>query len=208
MSKREDRKAIKENRKKAKGKITEQKEQLLEEWKEEWKKPSGGKDLNTFFELFVPVYEFVFWAKEDNKSENFRWKKCFLYLLIFCWVVYVSLFVYHLFWKDDTKFLSLAGISFSIVLLIFLSSIISKWLDIKKYQETWARHSGHLNMMELEMMRFISNIAPYNGQDKKLKFAENILKIWGLNQDKFVHNMEEKEKGMLDIFEIIKGWNK
>ena len=45
---------------------------------------------------------------------------------------------------------------------------------------------------------------PYDCSDRKIVFVKNILYVWDNNQKKFVQNMEEKEKGLMDIFEKIK----
>ena len=59
-------------------------------------------------------------------------------------------------------------------------------------------------MMEMEMLRFISKIAPYddNTGNKEL-FMKRVLEIWNRNQDKFVHNMENKEKELTDIYSFL-----
>lgn len=45
---------------------------------------------------------------------------------------------------------------------------------------------------------------PYNKSNNKIVFAENIIKIWNKNQEKFVHNMENKERELTDIFSVLK----
>ena len=54
------------------------------------------------------------------------------------------------------------------------------------------------------MLRYISEIEPYKGVDKKKEFVRRILKIWDKNEEKFVHNMEEREAGLMDFFSNLK----
>lgn len=54
------------------------------------------------------------------------------------------------------------------------------------------------------MLRFVNNMHPYNHSKCEEIFAERIIEIWDNNEDKFVHNMENKEKGVMDFFSMFK----
>lgn len=201
--------SLKDKRNSVRSSVNEQKKSILDKWKVQWCKEQGDENLRIFYELFQAVYSYTLYSKIDNKAKNERYKKAFLLILIIGVLGilgYIVLFIYSFFYKKNAlpvlKENSLLMVS--LILLIFLSSIISKWLDIKKYQETWVRHSWHLHMLETEMLRFISNIEPYNNSNNKIIFAEKILKIWDMNQEKFVHNMEDKERTLTDIFSVLK----
>ena len=58
--------------------------------------------------------------------------------------------------------------------------------------------------MQTEMLRFVNNMHPYNHSKCEEIFAERIIEIWDNNEDKFVHNMENKEKGVMDFFSMFK----
>lgn len=201
--------SLKDKRNNARSSLDEQKKSILNKWKDQWCKEQGDENLHLFYELFQAVYSYTLYSMTDNKKKNGRYKKAFLLILIIGVLGilgYITLFVYSFFYKKNAlpALRENSLLMVSLILLIFLSSIISKWLDIKKYQETWARHSWHLHMLETEMLRFISNIEPYNNSNNKMIFAEKILKIWDMNQEKFVHNMEDKERTLTDVFSVLK----
>lgn len=182
------------------GNSESQRKSLLEHWEEKWTNEAGGEELNVFFDFYKKVYNTVESKNESNKEDNYWYKSCFLIVLITGFVFYMWFLVYS-FKRGEGSFVSLG---FVLMAFIWLETIISKWLDIKKYQETWARHSWNLHMMKREMLYFISQIEPYGNVEDKRTFIKQIMEIWDKNQEKFVHNMEEKEKGLMDVFENIK----
>lgn len=203
MSKRKSRKETKEKRKLEEHNLNKQKNKLLEQWKEQWNKEEWDEHLDTFFRLFPVVYQYTYYTKEDNKKNNFFYKKVFIKVLGLGFVLYIILFILNLRTENNGLKVFLEN-GLLTVALVFLSGIISKWLDIKKYQETWSRHSWDVHMMEAEMLKFISYIEPYDNVNRKRIFVERIIKIWDENQNKFVNNMENKEKELMDIFSELK----
>lgn len=196
-----------EKRKKVKKELQIKKGELFEEWKKQWETQTGNNKLDTFFSLFSSVYWYVWYSKEINKDKNFRVKRVFLFIPIVGVLMCFACFIRNIFCEGNSQLSDLMEnglLIISLILLTFLGVIISKWLDIKKYQETWARHSWHLHMMEMEMLRFIDHFEPYNNMDSKITFAERIIKIWDMNEEKFVHNMEDKEKGLMDVYSELK----
>lgn len=194
--------SLKDERKVARKSLDLQKEKLLSKWLECWKIDGTNDNLDVFLSLFTAIHKDIEKLKEYNKQQNIKWKKRFLYIVLISYGVYMGFFVYYL-CKGNDKFSVLVGNSLIFILIIFLSSIISKWIDIKKYQETWVRHSLHLHILDTEMMRFICQMEPYNTSDRRIIFIERVLNIWDKNEDKFVHNMEEKELGLMDIFSSL-----
>lgn len=85
-----------------------------------------------------------------------------------------------------------------LLLFMMVSLVITKFVDIKKYQETYARHMRYQNLRKIEMIRFILNIGDYdNDKDEQLKlFMDRILKIEQDNIEKFCINMEQNETNL------------
>lgn len=180
------------------------KAKLFRQWEICWQKEKGEKEnLEIFSELFRLTYESVEYKKDSNKKKNSRWKLCFMLVLVAGIVTFTALAVEKIINKESVWMELMEGGLFLLV-FILAGGVVSKWLDIKKYQETWARHSGHLHRMEREMLLFVSGLEPYHKKGKKEIFAKNIIGLWDANQEKFVGNMEEKEKELMDIYEKLK----
>ncbi len=61
------------------------------------------------------------------------------------------------------------------IILLVLTRIFSRWINVKKYQETWIRHSTHRYELDEEMFKF--NICL--GQDKAEFFLKSNFKdLW------------------------------
>lgn len=147
---------LKDKRNNARNSLNKQKKSIFDEWKFQWISKQEDGNLHIFYELFQEVYSYTLYSMTDNKKKNDKYKKAFLLILIlgFLGILgYIVLFIYSFFYKKGTlpvvKENSLLMVS--LILLIFLSIIISKWLDIKKYQETWVRHSWHVHMLETDV---------------------------------------------------------
>lgn len=123
----------------------------------------------------------------------------------------VSVYNIHMFIqsKSFSDFLKNNNWNFSLfntalyAIAIVLTVVISKWLDVKKYQETWSRHSAHKYAIDMEMFKFIMRMDDYSHIDRKKYFAINIMKTWDINQNKFIKNMK-KESKMDDILDKVK----
>lgn len=172
---------------------------LFNQWKKKWENEAEAEKLETFFELYQEVFQSVLCKMNKNKEKNYAYKKYFLGVLVVGFVFYMGYMIFCFIRKES----SIADLGFILAAFIWLETIISKWLDIKKYQETWARHSWHLYMMKREMLCFVNQVKPYGNMEDRKVFVERILDIWDKNQEKFVHNLEEKEKGLMDVFENI-----
>lgn len=193
----------KKNRKKASSELEQRKSEIFEQWKSIWKSDDDQiYSLAEFYNLFVSNYQYVLASKKWNKYENEHWKKIFV-LVIVCGIGYIGWIMKHTAMQGGGAAALLENTLF-LIPLVMAGGAVSKWIDIKKYQETWVRHSEHLHLLLVEMLKFISGMAPYDCSDRKAIFARNVLNIWDKNQTKFLENMENKEKGLMDIFEKVK----
>lgn len=175
---------------------------IYEYWEKVWEDQTGRENENDVFKtVFKGNYDDVVLKDNKNRKKNFRLKKSFVVVLILGFVTFVamSLWIY----LNDGQMVSVIENSIFFVLFLWGAGIINKWLDIKKYQETWVRHSTHKHKMEMEMLRYAEYIGEYNTLDEKKRmktFMEQIIKIADENQTKFENNMETKEKTLMDFF--------
>lgn len=79
--------------------------------------------------------------------------------------------------------------------------IIVKILDIKKYQETWVRHTGTVYKFDKEMLMYILEMEPYDSIYREDEFINRVIAIWVDNLNKFQGNMKQ-ENNMMDIFKF------
>lgn len=92
------------------------------------------------------------------------------------------------------------------LLLIFLLAlfIIAKWLDVKKYQETWARHYYHMFLLDYEISLFLNRLDIYDNESPETEenihqiFKKRFFEIEKGNAERFLHNMDKKELQLLD----------
>lgn len=194
---------------------------IYQKWEEDWIADEPDKikaKENPFFLLFKFDYEYTCQKAFENKKKNFRMKFfCILPFLIVTVLYLGGVIAYNLNVFVEVKgnfgkFLKANNWSFSIygtvfyAVAILLTYAVSKWLDVKQYQETWSRHSEHKYAVEMEMFKYISCMDEYYFNDRKQKFVRNIMKTWDENQKKFIDNMKnEKDVGMNDLLECIKG---
>ena len=109
------------------------------------------------------------------------WKDLFLLILAVGTIIFLKEAFHFFIIEENSLIVTGTGVVFLIVTLLS-AVLIVKWIDVKKYQETWARHSLHKYLLEQEMLRFILNIENYNRVDKKRIFVVAVQKIWEENQ--------------------------
>lgn len=96
------------------------------------------------------------------------------------------------------------------VIAVIMTGILNKWINVKRYQETWIRHSNHRHQLDMEILKFLEKLEEYSGldfQEQKILFKKNIIAIWNGNQKKFEENMKNEEKldGIIqDIQAVLK----
>ena len=154
-----------------------------------------GQEL--FEKLFETNYKYIKNKVQYNKIKNFQRKYLFVGILLAGIVLYIVFAIYNLFnGESQGKILIENGVVF--VLTGLLCVVVSKILDIKKYQETWVRHSRHQYLLEKEMIKYVCRLSPYGDINRNEEFIKNSLKIWEGNHQKFVENMENKEKNLME----------
>ena len=81
-------------------------------------------------------------------------------------------------------------------IIVVIAGLVSKWMDIMKYQETWARHSLLVHEMESEIVKYQYGIKQYRkNSDKNQVFIRSIIRIWD--------NMKNNERILMDYFKGI-----
>lgn len=192
--------------------ITKQQEDLLNYWENEWVEISNKEpnDYDSYFlELFKRTYQYVLRKEKENKKKNFLWKKIFLGTVVAVIIIFLVFVFYNYFYLQKTEDFDWMIFGIAVLAILFLfAGIIAKWMDVKKYQETWARHSMHKFYLKQEMMKFIYQLPPYHGTRRKEIFIRHTLKIWKNNQLEFYRNMTNKEKDLKDLIPDIKFLNK
>lgn len=154
---------------------------------------------NCFYDIFVLTYLETYQKKERNKRKNFFWKRLFVSMILLGILAYcVAVYVFK--WPFETNFKNVF-----IPLLLLICMAVAIWLDVKKYQETWIRHSKHLHLLEREMLLFIYEMDPYDSILKEQVFMKRIMAIWDGNQQKFGENMERNEANMMDRLKKMSG---
>lgn len=191
----------------------EVRKQYLKYFQEKWEKTANEND-KMFYKLLEEDYKITCKKIRHNKRRNFVMKFACLFLPI---IIFTVLFMILLFYGNKDNFQISNGIyklnwRFNLyimvyyVILIILTRIFSRWINVKKYQETWIRHSVHRYELEEEIVKYIEKMEDYKGlniEERKKTFKKNILKIWDKNQKKFEENMKNEEE-LSDIPEIIK----
>lgn len=181
--------------------LEESKRKILKTWEDEWNNlpPLENKECDEIFlAFFKDNYDYIQYKKKANKFKNFLWKDLFLLILAVGTIIFLKEAFHFFIIEENSLIVTGTGVVFLIVTLLS-AFLIVKWIDVKKYQETWARHSLHKYLLEQEMLRFILNIENYNRVDKKRIFVVAVQKIWEENQKKFTDNMTEKEKDLGNI---------
>lgn len=196
-------------------KIYQTKENILEEWRNYWM-ISGGtlgcKFLGTdiFCDVFVDNYNFIKYKEKINREKNFWVKKIYVVVLFLESGAFLLLILYCIFGvksalasdEISNAFISLIQtITESGIIgmgLYMFAKVVAKWIDIAKYQETWIRHATHVYMIEEQMLLYLLEMAPYDTGERRKVFQKKAIEIWNANQEKFIDNMENKEKSLIE----------
>lgn len=176
---------------------------IFDAWYDMWEKTANSREMN-FTRFFRSIYFETYRKMELNKHKNFFYKFLYIGMLILALVIYIVLFVFNLSQSGETIY-SLIENGFILAFFVLTMVIIVKWLDIKKYQETWARHQQHICLLQKEMLYYIYGIGAYakDSVDDNKVFMESILEIENKNIMKFVDNMENKEAKLGENFKDI-----
>lgn len=178
----------------------------FEEWKKCWDNGLEKKPQKEEYEKFAEdMKQLLDWLNskiKKNRKMNFRWKRIYIVLFTVLGILYLFFFLSGVSEGED----ALRGIGDNwAVFLTFpvLSLAVAKWLDVKKYQETWARHHVQKALLEDEMYKYIYAIEPYDTEEAEEIFVRQFLKIKQANDLKFIENLETKEKSITDMFDQI-----
>ena len=147
-------------------------------------------------------YNFFQEEAKHNSSKNFTEKgKIVRRVKISALVIgllSLSIFVF----KKDINFTSFLPL---LVIICVLSAAYLyasvKRIEVRKYQETWARHQNSFFLMQSEMVKYCNHLSPYDkpGDDINKMFMERIMAVLEINNSKFVANMENKEMQLSDL---------
>lgn len=194
---------------------------IYQKWEKNWLSDEQDKAKakeDPFFLLFEYDYEYSCKKAVENKKKNFHMKfLCVLPFLIVTILYLGGVLAYNLnvfmeaewdfgeFLKNNNWNFSIYGTVFYVV-AVLLTYVVSKWLDVRQYQETWCRHSEHKYAVEKEILRFISYMDEYKNSNRKQEFIKNIMKTWDEDHKKFIENMKkEKDMKIGDILKSVKG---
>lgn len=102
-------------------------------------------------------------------------------------------------WANSASVFNRYALILEIILLIlsFFFKTKRTRLKLRRYGETWIRHSTALSEYDLELMRFVYGLAPYDSgppQIQRKLFQEKILSIQQRNQKRFEENMKKLEE--------------
>lgn len=150
-----------------------------------------------FKEWLLTEMDFLECKVAKNKKYNFGIKKAILAYLAILVVVFLIYTVLVL--VDVFKMLDVKKYIMLLVVLLSLVYVATKWLDMKKYQESLARYTKLKTKILSEMVRYIYKVDKYDTKLRKVVFIENILQIIGGNINKFHDNMVNKEKDISPI---------
>lgn len=188
------------------------KEWIFEEWEKQWK-PNPKAENDYFFKLFKYDYEDTCRKIKRNKRKNFRMKFISLlplFILVFLFIIGILMYNRNMYVESTSlgEFFQKNNWSFPVfstslyTIVVILTAVIAKWIGVKKYQETWTRHSNHKYAIDIEMYKFIERVDEYSDSNRKKYFKKNIMRTWNENQYKFSANMKSEE-GIGNIFKEI-----
>lgn len=187
----------------------EEKYPILEKWIKKWEQTANAEESD-FAQFVKKVYRDVYSRYEKNKNKNFIFKYLFIGIMIIALSGFGIFCAYNIYNGGKIPYI-IAENSFFLVMLILALTIISKWLDIKKYQETWVRHYYHLYLLNREMQLYLYGLEEYSADGKKTEkninriFMKRFFDIEDKNTNKFVDNMEKKEVRLGDGIKDILG---
>lgn len=180
---------------------------VLKQWEILWASNTINKNYNMKFQEIVEAnYKFFQAEAKHNQSKNFKTKGKIVFLVkigaVLIGLLSICIFVFTFVFTKDTDFTSFLPLL--VVICVLLSAYLYasvKEIEVKKYQETWARHQNSFFLMQSEMVKYCNHLSPYDkpGDDINKMFMERIMSVLETNNGKFVANMENKEMQLSDL---------
>ena len=146
--------------KKLKADIKIQEETIKKEWLNQWEKE--GKEGEVFCDWLQTTFDEIQYKIGKNKKYNIITKFIYmLYLIVSFFAVTVYIFMST---RKDAFFVINSNNIYSVILIVVFwlisTSFISKWLLIKKYQETLSRLTGFKGLILSAMLKYLYSISP------------------------------------------------
>lgn len=181
------------------------KNNYLRMWKKKWLIHQSSFDAS-----FIPIFTNAYIEADEkcgsNRTKNIRMK--IIYLLIAPLFLLALIILYILYRRkiESARFI-IIDVALVFIAFVIIIYIVSKWMDIKKYQETWARHYFHHHLLNHEIIQYVYELGDYSNKndfDSKYIFINKFLAIENLNMEKFVANLENKEIRIGDWPELLR----
>ena len=178
---------------------------IKDTWAKLWENVEDGKGV--FRDWLLVVYDLTDKDIEWSRKRNFIYKGIYLLIAV---VIYILLIIKPIMTEIyDGKIKDLIQIEPNmmmcigmVLVLVIPLLILAKRIDIKKYQETWARKIKYKSAILTEMMKYICELSPYDCFGKEDQFISNILAHTEENVARFKENMETKEERLMSVREL------
>lgn len=184
-----------------KHRINDLNKSILQNWKTLWvERTNSNNHIIDFQEVVEANYKLFQAEARYNQSKNFNTKEEIVIRVKIIAIV-IGIICIFVFMKNNfTSFLPLL-VAICVLLAAYLYASV-KAIEIKKYQETWARHQNSFFLMQAEMVKYCNRLSPYDKpykDDINKLFMERIMAVLEINNSKFVANMEDKEMQLSDL---------
>ena len=174
-------------------------------WKKKWLIHQSSFDAS-FIPIFTNVYIEADEKRGSNKTKNIRLKKIYLLIAPLFLIALIILYILYRRKIESARFI-IIDVALVFIAFVIIIYVMSKWMDIKKYQETWARHYFHHHLLNHEIIQYVYELGDYSNKndfDSKYIFINRFLAIENLNMEKFVANLENKEIRIGDWPELLR----
>ena len=163
----------------------------------------AGKKYKYYMEQCINYYKSNKERAEKNKAKNILFKRIYTFVIALIPISIIAITVVYYIQKKTISFAT-TGMEYLICIIIpmFIAFSLAKWLDIKRYQETWARRRTLQVQLDNEAARYYYRIGDYKEDDKVFNanlFLQRSLALLDENVLRFNKNMSEHEKSLTDL---------
>lgn len=175
-----------------------------------WKKDFPHVSEEDFFiTLYEERYRKLLEDSRRHRDKNFQVKAFYRYILYLFAGLQIILLISTIriaLAGTVSNIIEIATFSEAMLLAVTLTILLSlvKYVDVLKYQETWARTRQAVHSCRTEMVKYLEKLTPYSDENAEVRFKKRILEVLDRNREKFTRNLEDKEKGLLDELSILK----